>query len=86
MNTEDRLERLAARARAESPALGVSVAPEVLRRVRAVAPAPAPDRPLWWVAAAAMAVAVLMVAIDYPVLLGLDIPGDWASAAGWMML
>lgn len=86
MNTEDRLERLAARARAESPVLGASVAPEVLRRVRAGVPAAAPDRPLWWVAAAAMAVALIMVALDYPVLLGLDNPGEWASAAGWMML
>ena len=81
----DRMERLALRARGEVPAPAASVAPEVLRRIRLSAQAS--DRPLWWVAAGAIAAAALTVVFNYSAVVGAtDAAGEFAVYASWMML
>lgn len=82
----DRFEALAARARCEkavSP--GESVAPAVLRRVRQGAAAT--DRPLLWLAAGSLAVAMFSVAINYTAVFeSSDLGHEFAVYAGWALL
>ena len=63
---QDRLDAIAARARMDSPpALDVTVA--VLRRLRVAA---SPERPMYWLAAGAIAAAALVALISMPYLNG----------------
>lgn len=62
--TRERLEAIAARARMDTPpALDVTAA--VLRRLRAAA---APERPMYWLAAGAIAAAALVAIFSMPYL------------------
>lgn len=80
-----RFERLAARARQALPREETSVAPEVLRRVRAVQPEA--DRPLWWFALGSAVAAACVLAVSGSTLLaGSESATELALYAGWMMM
>lgn len=82
----EKIERLAVRARQADAAIeSPEVSAAVLRRLREVPEAP--DRPLWWLAGASMALAVLTFAVNVPALLGTaDTAAELAMYTGWLML